>query len=132
MAKKEKIEGLTVKKENLSEWYQQLVLKAGLTDYSSVSGCMILKPYGYAIWENIQKFIDGKIKDWRLQLVEIKQQKKGTSRDSFKRIFLSVSKNVQEFMDETGKVSKGKLRLKYGMNDPTATALKKLLDVKYA
>lgn len=45
--------GLTVKKENFSEWYQQLILKAGLADYSSVSGCIILKPESYSIWEKI-------------------------------------------------------------------------------
>jgi len=47
-------EGLTIKKEeNFGEWYQQLILKSGLADYSSVSGCIILKPDSYAIWEKI-------------------------------------------------------------------------------
>jgi len=77
------------------------------------------------------KFIDDKISDWRTQLVEIKT-KKVKSRDSFKRIFNSVGKNVKDFMDDTGKVSKGKLRLKYGMDDRTASTLKQLLDAKYA
>jgi prolyl-tRNA synthetase len=45
--------GLTAKKENFSEWYQQLILKAGLADYSSVSGCIVLRPESYNIWEKI-------------------------------------------------------------------------------
>ncbi len=52
--KKESQEGITVKKdEDFSEWYQQLILKSGLADYSSVSGCIILKPGSYEIWEKI-------------------------------------------------------------------------------
>ncbi|MCX8179557.1 MAG: proline--tRNA ligase [Candidatus Aenigmarchaeota archaeon] len=51
--------GITVKKsENFSEWYTQVIQKAGLADYSPVKGCMVIKPYGYAIWENIQKIFD--------------------------------------------------------------------------
>ncbi|MEM0473635.1 MAG: proline--tRNA ligase [Candidatus Aenigmatarchaeota archaeon] len=56
--------GLTVKKsENFSEWYTQVIQKAGLADYSPVKGCMIIKPYGYAIWENIQKTLDSWLKE---------------------------------------------------------------------
>jgi prolyl-tRNA synthetase len=63
MAKKKENIGITIKKsENLSEWYTQVVQKAELADYSSVSGCMILRPDSYAIWENIQKVFDGMIK----------------------------------------------------------------------
>ncbi len=51
--------GITVKKnEDFSEWYTQVVLKAELADYSHVRGCMVIKPLGYAIWENIQKVLD--------------------------------------------------------------------------
>ena len=47
-------EGITVKKgENFSEWYQQLILKASLADYSSVSGCIVFRPESYSIWEKI-------------------------------------------------------------------------------
>ena len=62
MAKKETL-GLNVKKsDNLSEWYTQVVQKAELADYSSVSGCMVLRPNSYSIWENIQKVFDGMLK----------------------------------------------------------------------
>lgn len=54
--------GLTVKKKNFSEWYQQVILKSGLADYSPVSGCIIFKPYSYAIWEIMQKTVDERLK----------------------------------------------------------------------
>lgn len=60
---KEEQLGLSVKKsEDFNEWYSQIVLKADMIDYSSVSGCIIFKPNSYAIWESIQKIFDGKIK----------------------------------------------------------------------
>lgn len=55
--------GLTVKKsENISEWYTQVVIKSEMADYSPVSGCMVLKPYSYEIWENIQRVLDAEFK----------------------------------------------------------------------
>jgi len=66
MAKKEQLQdlGITVKKdEDFSEWYTQVVLKSGLADYGPVKGCMVIKPWGYAIWEKIQSWIDQKIKE---------------------------------------------------------------------
>ena len=60
---KEDIKGITVKKDkNFSEWYTQVVQKADLADYTKVSGCIVFKPYAYAIWENIKDIVDGKIK----------------------------------------------------------------------
>ncbi len=55
--------------EDFSQWYNDVVLKAGLADYSPVRGCMIIKPYGYAIWENIQKNMDAEIKKLDVQNV---------------------------------------------------------------
>lgn len=56
-------QGITVKKsENFSEWYTQVIQKAELADYTLVSGCMVLRPWAYALWENIQKIVDEKIK----------------------------------------------------------------------
>lgn len=49
-------------KTNLSEWYNEVVLKAELADYAPVKGCMVIRPYGYSLWENIQKFMDVLIK----------------------------------------------------------------------
>lgn len=50
-------------KENFSEWYQEVVYQAELADHAPVRGCMVIRPYGYALWENIQKVLDKKIKD---------------------------------------------------------------------
>jgi prolyl-tRNA synthetase len=51
--------GITVKKsEDFSEWYTQVVQKAELADYAPVQGCMVIRPNGYAIWENMQKALD--------------------------------------------------------------------------
>ena len=54
---------LTNREENYSQWYNDLVIKADLAENSAVRGCMVIKPYGYAIWENIQKALDEKIKE---------------------------------------------------------------------
>jgi prolyl-tRNA synthetase len=55
----EEKKGITVKKEeNISQWYTEVITKGDLIDYSDVSGCMIFKPYSYAIWEIIQKEVD--------------------------------------------------------------------------
>ena len=53
---------LTSREENYSQWYNDLVVKAGLAENSAVRGCMVIKPYGYAIWENIQRILDGMFK----------------------------------------------------------------------
>jgi len=56
--------GITIKKEeNFPEWYNQVVLKAELADYSPIKGCMVIRPYGYQIWEKIQAFLDRRIKE---------------------------------------------------------------------
>ncbi|PIR02848.1 MAG: proline--tRNA ligase [Candidatus Nealsonbacteria bacterium CG11_big_fil_rev_8_21_14_0_20_35_11] len=53
---------LIKKSKDFSGWYQDVIIKAGLADYAPVKGCMVFKPYGYAIWENIQNVLDAKIK----------------------------------------------------------------------
>ncbi len=58
-----KQEGITIKKsENFSEWYNQVVLKSELADYAAMKGFMVVRPLGYAIWENIRDVFDGMIK----------------------------------------------------------------------
>ncbi len=64
MAKDKKlVEAITPMGEDFAQWYTDVVKKAELIDYSSVRGCMILRPNGYAIWENIQKTLDGMFKE---------------------------------------------------------------------
>ena len=49
--------------EDYSQWYNDLILKGDLADYSAVRGCMVIKPYGYALWENMQQTLDKMFKD---------------------------------------------------------------------
>ena len=54
---------LTKRSEDYSKWYNELVVKADLAENSAVRGCMVIKPYGYAIWENMQKELDAMFKE---------------------------------------------------------------------
>jgi prolyl-tRNA synthetase len=54
---------LPSRNENFSEWYNQLVLRAELADYAPVRGCMVVRPYGWALWENIQAALDRRFKE---------------------------------------------------------------------
>ncbi|MBW9171839.1 proline--tRNA ligase [Clostridium estertheticum] len=64
MAKGKKfVESITSMDEDFAKWYTDIVKKAELADYASVRGCMVIRPYGYAIWENIQKILDQMFKD---------------------------------------------------------------------
>jgi len=56
-------EKLTPQSENFSEWYNQLVLKAELADYAPVRGCMVVRPYGWTLWENMQAGLDRRFKE---------------------------------------------------------------------
>ena len=60
---KKAVEAITPINEDFAQWYTDIVKKAELIDYSSVKGCIILRPYGYAIWENVQKLLDGMFKE---------------------------------------------------------------------
>lgn len=57
------VEAITSMSEDFAQWYTDIVKKAELVDYSSVKGCMIIRPYGYAIWENIQQSLDKRLKE---------------------------------------------------------------------
>lgn len=57
------VEAITSMSEDFTQWYTDVVLRAELIDYSSVRGCMILRPYGYAIWENIMHLLDKRFKE---------------------------------------------------------------------
>lgn len=62
MAKRDE-KAITPRGEDYSQWYQDIVLKAEMADYSPVKGCMVIRPNGYAIWENLQKTLDGMFKE---------------------------------------------------------------------
>lgn len=64
MAKEKKlVEAITSMEEDFAQWYTDVVKKAELCDYTSVKGCMVIKPAGYAIWENIQAELDRRFKE---------------------------------------------------------------------
>ena len=63
MAKQKKmVDDITSMEEDFAKWYTDICLKAELVSYTSVKGCMVIRPYGYAIWENIQRILDGQFK----------------------------------------------------------------------
>lgn len=68
MSKKDN-KGITVKKEDFSEWYTQVILKADLADYTSVSGCIVYRPTSYALWEKIKELVDCRFKERGIQNV---------------------------------------------------------------
>ena len=57
------VSAITSRDEDFAKWYTDIVKKAELTDYSGIKGCMIIRPYGYAIWENIQADLDRRFKE---------------------------------------------------------------------
>lgn len=57
------VEAITPINEDFAQWYTDIVKKAELIDYSSVKGCVVLRPYGYAIWENCQRYLDKMFKE---------------------------------------------------------------------
>ena len=65
MSKKENVfvKEITSMEEDFSQWYTDVVVKTDMVDYSPVKGCMVIKPYGYAVWENIQNQMDGRFKE---------------------------------------------------------------------
>lgn len=61
--KEKQVKEITSRDVDFAQWYTDICLKAELIDYSSIKGCMIIRPYGYAIWENIQKELDKRFKE---------------------------------------------------------------------
>ena len=60
---KKMVEAITSMDTDFAKWYTDVVVKAELCEYSSVRGCIVFRPYGYAIWENIQKILDARFKE---------------------------------------------------------------------
>jgi prolyl-tRNA synthetase len=61
-ARKRFVEELTDQSDDFSRWYTEVIRKAQLADYSPVRGCMVIRPYGYGLWENMQRLLDGRIR----------------------------------------------------------------------
>lgn len=60
---KKLVKAITAMDVNFAQWYTDIIKKAELVEYSSVKGCMIIRPYGFKIWENIQRYLDSKFKE---------------------------------------------------------------------
>ena len=67
MAEKKLVEAITSMEEDFAQWYTDVVKKAELIDYTSVKGCMVIRPAGYAIWELMQKQLDDMFKETGVQ-----------------------------------------------------------------
>ncbi len=63
MVEKEFVKDIPSKSEDFSAWYTAVIRKAGLADYTSLKGCMVIKPYGFALWENVKNALDKRIKE---------------------------------------------------------------------
>ena len=57
------VKEITSMEEDFSQWYTDVILKTDLVDYAPVKGCMVIKPYGYGIWEGIQRVMDRRFKE---------------------------------------------------------------------
>ena len=66
---KKLVEAITSMEEDFAQWYTDVVRKAELIDYTSVKGCMVIKPAGYAIWENIRNELDRRLKEAGVEYV---------------------------------------------------------------
>ena len=60
---KKMVEAITPMEEDFAKWYTDIVKKAELMDYTSVRGCMVIEPYGFALWENIRDNLDARFKE---------------------------------------------------------------------
>ncbi len=65
---KEDNKGIAVKKsEDMPEWYSQIIIKSELADYSPIKGCMVLRPYGYAVWQRIMDYFNERLKELKVE-----------------------------------------------------------------
>ena len=62
MENKQFVENIADMNENFPQWYTDVVLKTDMVDYGPVKGTMVIKPYGYAVWENIQNYFNKEFK----------------------------------------------------------------------
>ena len=90
MAKEKKVEQITDMEVDFAQWFTDVCTKAELIDYSGVKGCFILRPYGYAIWENIQKVLDGKFKEGELDMSPLTFQDINVIKAVFKKRLMAI------------------------------------------
>jgi len=81
---------LTKREVDYSKWYNELVVKADLAENSSVRGCMVIKPYGYAIWEKMQAQLDKMFKKLDIKML--------ISHYLFQRVYLRLKKKMPKVL----------------------------------
>jgi prolyl-tRNA synthetase len=79
---------LTSRSQDYAQWYNDLILKGALADYSAVRGCMVIKPYGYALWENMRDVLDKRFKETGIRML--------TSPCSCPKVFLKQKRRTAE------------------------------------
>lgn len=97
---KKRVRDITPMDEDFTQWYTDIVKKAELMDYSSVKGCMVIEPYGYAIWENMQKELDARFKAVGVQNVYMPMFIPES-------LFLKEKEHVEGFAPEVAWVTQG-------------------------
>ena len=139
MAKEKKlVEAITSMEEDFAQWYTDVVKKAELCDYTSVKGCMVIKPAGYAIWENIQNELDRRFKETGVQNVYmpmfIPESLLQKEKDHVEGFAPEVADSVLRFLSEGDPVpqrsSKGLQSVVFcsplGKNDPSVPAFQRI------
>src|SRR5215213_5500316 len=94
---------ITSRSEDYSQWYNDLIIKGSLADYSAVRGCMVIKPYGFALWENMRDELDRMFK-------ETGHQNAYFSLFVPKRLFEAEEKNAEGFAKECAVVTHYRLK----------------------
>ena len=127
MAKEKKVEQITDMEVDFAQWYTDVCKKAELIDYSSIKGMFIYRPYGYAIWENIQRLMDAeetvtllvtdKVKDGRHRLALYSEKLSGLSPlRQLERGYAILSDDDGKDIHSAGSVSEGQ-KMKVRMAD---------------
>ena len=101
------VKEIPTKAEHFSDWYTAVVLKAELADYSPVRGCMVIRPYGYALWEGMQRWLDDRFKAtghsnayFPLFVPEANLQKEAEHVEGFANRFVHRADEQKSFPDE--------------------------------
>ena len=91
----------TKRSEDYSKWYNELVERADLAEHSDVRGCMVIKPHGYSIWENMKEALDKKFKAFNFKVDFSKYPKYNFGRKSGKDAnIIKRKKSIKDFLDE--------------------------------
>ncbi|MGH1455399.1 MAG: proline--tRNA ligase [Alphaproteobacteria bacterium] len=130
MSKKQRTAVTPTRDEDFPEWYQQVIKAADMAENSPVRGCMIIKPYGFALWENMQRIFDGMIKDAGVQnayfplLIPLNfMSREAEHVDGFAKECAVVTHHRLEAGEDGGLVPAGKLEEPYIIRPTSETII---------